>query len=178
MVETEFKDNPTAPDHEAVATAVFAQPEIGTVGLSETAAAAKFAKVDVYKATFRPMKHTLSGRDENALMKIVVDGDSDRVLGVHVLGDSAAEIVQSVAIAVKMGATKADFDRDYGGASDRGRRIGDDVPAELSAQARQARRLNFSLHGSASRRFAATGTLCVPCGKSRNARSDRQPPAA
>ncbi|GIL00790.1 MAG: glutathione-disulfide reductase [Alphaproteobacteria bacterium] len=111
VVETEFKDNPTPVDHELVATAVFSQPEIGTVGLPEHVAALEFETVDVYKASFRPMRHTLSGRDEQMMVKIVVDAASGRVLGVHIIGPDAGELAQAVAIAVKMGATKADFDR-------------------------------------------------------------------
>jgi len=111
LVETEFKDNPMSPDHELVATAVFSQPEIGTIGMSEAEAVAKYASVHVFRALFRPMKHTLSGRDEMMLMKLVVDGRSDRVLGVHIMGDGAAEIAQSLAVAIKMGARKSDFDR-------------------------------------------------------------------
>lgn len=111
LVETEFKGNATAPDHDLIPTAVFSQPEIGAIGLSEAAAAAKFREVDVYKAVFRPMKHTLSGRDERAMMKIVTDRASGKVLGVHLFGTDSAEIVQALAIAIKMGATKADFDR-------------------------------------------------------------------
>jgi glutathione reductase (NADPH) len=97
-------------DHADIATAVFSQPEVGTVGLSEEEARARLSHVDIYKATFRPIKATMSGRDTRMLMKLVVDGLSDRVLGCHIVGDGAAEIVQAVAIAVKMKATKADFD--------------------------------------------------------------------
>jgi len=86
------------------------QPEVGTVGLTETEARAQFSHVDVYMTTFRPIKATMSGRDTRVLMKLVVDGTTDRVLGCHIVGDTAAEIVQAVAIAVKMKATKADFD--------------------------------------------------------------------
>jgi glutathione reductase (NADPH) len=111
LVETEFKANPTSPDHELVPTAVFSQPEIGSVGLSEAEAARRHNRIDVYKALFKPMKHTLTGREERTMMKIVADGANGRVLGVHLFGPDSAEIVQSVAIAVKMGATKADFDR-------------------------------------------------------------------
>jgi glutathione reductase (NADPH) len=89
---------------------VFSQPEVGTVGLTETEARARVSHVDVYKTTFRPIKATMSGRDTRVLMKLVVDGLTDRVLGCHIVGDSAAEIIQAVAIAVKMKATKADFD--------------------------------------------------------------------
>ncbi len=111
FVETAFKDNPTSPDHDEVATAVFSQPEIGTVGLSEDDAARKFEKVDVYKASFRPMRHTLAGRNEKMLVKLVVDGISKRVLGAHILGPDAGEMAQLLGIAVKARLTKADFDR-------------------------------------------------------------------
>jgi glutathione reductase (NADPH) len=97
-------------DHTLIPTAVFSEPEIGTVGLSEIAARASHGAIDVYKARFRPMKYTLAGRDERMLMKLVVDSASQKVLGCHVLGPDAAEIVQMAAIAMRMGATKADFD--------------------------------------------------------------------
>ncbi len=97
-------------DHSNIPTAVFSQPEVGTVGLTEQEALAKFSHVDIYKTAFRPIKSTMSGRDTRVLMKLVVDGVTDRVLGCHVVGDSAAETIQAVAIAIKMKATKADFD--------------------------------------------------------------------
>ena len=97
-------------DHSTIATAVFTTPEIGTVGLSEEEARKRYPVVDIYMASFRPMKATLSGRDEKTIMKIVVDCESDRVLGVHILGEDAGELAQVLGIAVKMGATKADFD--------------------------------------------------------------------
>jgi glutathione reductase (NADPH) len=97
-------------DHSDIPTAVFSQPEVGVVGLTEAQACGEFSQVDIYKTTFRPMKATLSGRDTKVLMKLVVDGSTDRVLGCHIVGDDAAEIIQAVAIAVKMKATKADFD--------------------------------------------------------------------
>lgn len=93
-----------------VASAVFSTPEIGVVGMTEAQARKDFACVDIYSASFRPMKATLSGRAEKTTMKIVVDGDSDRVLGVHILGHDAGEMAQLLGIAVKMRATKADFD--------------------------------------------------------------------
>ena len=96
--------------HQGIPTAVFTTPEIGTVGLSEEEARAIFDVVDIYSTSFRPMKATLSGRAEKTIMKIVVDGQSDKVLGVHVLGHDAGEMAQLLGIAVKMGATKADFD--------------------------------------------------------------------
>jgi glutathione reductase (NADPH) len=97
-------------DHANVPSAVFSQPPVGTVGLSEQTAR-KLGDADVYKAVFRPMKHTLSGRDERAMMKLVVARDGGRVLGVHMVGPDAPEIVQGMAIAVKAGLTKRDFDR-------------------------------------------------------------------
>jgi glutathione reductase (NADPH) len=110
FVRTVFMGEPTAVDHETVATAVFTQPEIGTVGLTE-AEARQGRDVEVYRATFRPMLHTLAGREERMLMKLIVDKADRRVLGVHVVGHAAAEMIQMAGIAVKMGATKEDFDR-------------------------------------------------------------------
>jgi glutathione reductase (NADPH) len=110
FADTVFGKRPVAVDHATIPTAVFSQPEVGTVGLTEAEARAQFRHVDVYKATFRPIKATMSGRDTRMLMKLLVDGATDRVLGCHIVGDTAAEIVQAVAIAVKMKATKADFD--------------------------------------------------------------------
>jgi glutathione reductase (NADPH) len=110
FADTVFGKRPVQVDHATIPTAVFSQPEVGTVGLTETEARARVSHVDVYKTTFRPIKATMSGRDTRVLMKLVVDGLTDRVLGCHIVGDSAAEIIQAVAIAVKMKATKADFD--------------------------------------------------------------------
>ncbi len=110
FADTVFGKRQVKVDHADIPTAVFSQPEVGTVGLTEAQARAAFTHVDIYKTTFRPIKATLSGRDTRVLMKLVVDGTSDRVLGCHIVGDAAAEIVQAVAIAVKMKATKADFD--------------------------------------------------------------------
>jgi len=111
LIETEFRNNPTRPDHEMIPTAVFSQPEIGTVGLTEAQAARSHPDVSVFFTKFRPMKGTLSGNEERMIMKIVVDGTTDRVLGVHILGQDAGEMAQTLAIALKMGATKKDFDR-------------------------------------------------------------------
>jgi glutathione reductase (NADPH) len=97
-------------DYRAIPTAVFSTPEIGTVGLTEEQARAGHAVVDLYKASFRPMKQVLSGGTQATMMKVLVDGLTDKVLGCHILGDDAAEIIQAVAIAIHMGATKADFD--------------------------------------------------------------------
>ena len=110
FADTVFGGKPTRVDHADVPTAVFSQPEVGTVGLTEAQARAQFTHVDIYKTTFRPMKATLSGRDTRILMKLVVDATSDRVLGCHIVGDSAAEMIQVLGIAIKMRATKADFD--------------------------------------------------------------------
>ena len=111
FVRTVFHDDPTPVDHTNVPTAVFSQPEIGTVGLTEARALEVGYAIDVYKSSFRPLKNTLSGRTERALFKLVVDAKTDRVLGCHLFGPEAAEIIQFVAVALKMGATKAQFDR-------------------------------------------------------------------
>ena len=110
FADTVFGKRTVQVDHSNIPTAVFSQPEVGTVGLTETEARAQFSHVDIYKTSFRPIKATMSGRDTRVLMKLVVDGSTDRVLGCHIVGDAAAEITQAVAIAVKMKATKADFD--------------------------------------------------------------------
>jgi glutathione reductase (NADPH) len=110
FADTVFGGKPTAVDHTNVPTAVFSDPEVGTVGLTEAQARERLAQTDIYKAMFRPLKATLSGRNTTVLMKVVVDGLSDRVVGCHVVGEGAAEIAQIAAIAVKMGAKKADFD--------------------------------------------------------------------
>jgi glutathione reductase (NADPH) len=106
-----YGGKPWTTDHMMIPTGVFSTPEIGTVGLSEAGARGLFEAVDIYKTRFRPMKAVLAGRDERMLMKLVVDAASDRVLGCHVLGPDAAEIVQMAAIAMRMGVTKADFDQ-------------------------------------------------------------------
>jgi glutathione reductase (NADPH) len=110
FADTVFGNRPTAVNHELVPTAVFSTPELATVGLAEDTARKRFPRLDVYKAQFRPLKGTLSGREERMLMKLLVDGASGRVVGCHVLGPDAAEIVQMAAIALVMGAKKADFD--------------------------------------------------------------------
>ncbi|MEM9254022.1 MAG: glutathione-disulfide reductase [Pseudomonadota bacterium] len=101
-------------DYDFVPTAVFCQPNIGTVGFTEQEAREAFGSVTVYKSTFRPMKHTLSGRDEQTLMKLIVDTDSDRVIGLHMMGPDAGEITQGMAVAMRAGATKAIFDSTIG----------------------------------------------------------------
>ena len=110
FAETLFNNRPTPVDHSFIPTAVFSQPEIGTVGLSEEKAREMYRSVDIYKAHFRPLRSMVSGRDERMLMKLVVDMESDKVLGCHILGGDAAEIVQMVAVALKLGVTKAQLD--------------------------------------------------------------------
>ncbi len=114
FVETAIKNNPTVIDYTNVPSAVFSQPPIGTVGLTEFEARSEGFDVVIYRSTFRPMAHTMSGRDEKTMMKLVVDGPSDRVLGVHMVGPDAGEIIQGIAIALKAGATKETFDRTIG----------------------------------------------------------------
>lgn len=111
LAETLYNDNPTTVSYDNVPTGVFSIPPLGTVGLTEAQARAKFPKIDIYKANFRSMKHTMSGRDERIVMKLVVDGDSQRVLGCHMMGMDAPEIMQAIGIALNCGATKRDFDR-------------------------------------------------------------------
>ena len=110
FADTVFGGNPTKVDHADVPTAVFSEPEVGVIGLTETQAAERYPRVDVYKTSFRPMKATLSGRDTRSFFKLIVDAASDRVLGCHIVGPDAGEMIQLVGIAVKMKATKADFD--------------------------------------------------------------------
>jgi glutathione reductase (NADPH) len=110
FADSVFGGRPTRVDHTGVPTAVFSEPQVGTVGLTETQARSQYAVVEVYKTDFRPMKSTMSGRANRVLMKLIVDGSTDRVLGCHVVGPDAAEIVQVVAIAVKLQARKSDFD--------------------------------------------------------------------
>ena len=110
FADTVFGNRPTAADHVNVPTAVFSDPEIGVIGLTETQAREDFPKVDIYKTTFRPMKTAFLGGEARMLMKLIVDGASDRVLGCHIVGPDAAEMIQVLGIAIKMGATKADFD--------------------------------------------------------------------
>jgi len=110
FADTVFGGKPTTVNHSMIPTAVFSQPELGTVGLTEAQARSGHKKVDVYKSSFRPMKHTLSGRDERMLMKLVVDGETDRVLGCHIAGPDAGEMAQLLGIAITCGATKAQFD--------------------------------------------------------------------
>jgi glutathione reductase (NADPH) len=115
IAETLYNNNPTKMDHTNVPTAVFSQPPIGTVGLTEEEARREYGDdIDIYAARFRPMKNILAGRDERTLMKLVVDAKSDRVLGCHMLGADAPEIIQGLAVAVKCGASKRMFDQTVG----------------------------------------------------------------
>ncbi|WP_020401422.1 glutathione-disulfide reductase [Kordiimonas gwangyangensis] len=107
---TVFGGTPMAAEHDAIPTAVFSQPPIGTVGLSEADAKEKYGDVTVYTSDFKPMKHTIGGSDERAFAKLIVDKASDRVVGAHMIGADAAEIIQGIGIAVKAGLTKAQFD--------------------------------------------------------------------
>ncbi len=110
FAETCFNNNPTKMDYTFIPKAVFSQPPVGTVGYAEHEARHEFKNIDIYKTNFRAMKNMLSGSEERVLMKLVVDGDSDRVIGCHIVGDGAAEMIQCVAIAVKAGVTKQQFD--------------------------------------------------------------------
>ena len=111
FAQTQYMSRPTTFDHADVPHAVFAQPPVGVVGLTEAEARKKYGVVDIYKTRFRPMKDMLTGDEERVLMKIVVRAEDEKVVGVHIVGPDAPEIIQAVAIAVKMGASKADFDR-------------------------------------------------------------------
>lgn len=114
LAATLFDGRPTSPDHEDVASAVFSQPSIGSVGLTEQEARERYGDVQVYRSEFRGLKHTLTGRSEQTMMKLLVDIASDRVVGVHMVGPDAGEIIQGIAIAVKCKATKAQFDATIG----------------------------------------------------------------
>ncbi len=111
---TLFGNQATRVDHLDVPSAVFSQPSVGTVGVTEAEAKERFHSLEIYKSTFRPLKHTLSGRDERTMMKLIVDAASQRVVGVHIVGADAPEIVQGIGIAVKAGLTKAQFDATVG----------------------------------------------------------------
>lgn len=110
LANTLFGPSPVKPDLTTIPTAVFSQPPIGTVGLTESQALAQTGEIDIYSASFRNMRHTLSGRNERTLVKVIVDTYSQRVLGAHMVGTDSPEIIQGLAIAIRMGATKADFD--------------------------------------------------------------------
>jgi glutathione reductase (NADPH) len=114
IAETLYNNNPIRMDHADVPSAVFSQPPVSVVGLNEEEARKQYGEVDIYQARFKPMKNTLSGRDERTFMKLVVDGKTDRVVGCHMLGVDAPEIVQGLAVAIKCGATKKQFDQTIG----------------------------------------------------------------
>ncbi len=111
FAETVFNDNPTAVDHSLIPTAIFSEPEIGTVGLTEAEAAEKHGDIDVWVTRFRPLTNTLSDKPDRMMIKLIAERDGGRVLGVHLLGPGTSEMVQLVTIPMAMGATKADFDR-------------------------------------------------------------------
>ena len=110
FADTVFGGKSIAADHSDIPTAVFSEPEVGVIGLTEAEARRDFARIDIYKTSFRPMKATLAARNTRSFFKLIVDGDTDRVLGCHIVGPDAGEIIQVVGIAIKMNATKADFD--------------------------------------------------------------------
>lgn len=111
FAETVFNNNPTAVDHGLIPTAVFSEPEIGTIGLSEFEAAARLGDIDVWVTRFRPLTNTLSDKPDKMMLKLITEKDGGKVVGVHLLGPASSEMVQLVAIPMAMGATKADFDR-------------------------------------------------------------------
>jgi glutathione reductase (NADPH) len=114
VAETLFNNNPMMPAYMNVPTVVFSTPNVGTVGMTEAEAREKYKNVDIYKSKFTPLKHTLTGREENIMMKLVIDAASDRVLGCHMVGPDAGEIIQGLAVALNCGATKAQFDATIG----------------------------------------------------------------
>lgn len=114
VAQTLFNDNPTKPNYLNVPTAIFSNPNCGTVGMTEEQGRLKNLAIDIYRSRFKPLKHTLSGRDERTMMKLVVDRNTDRVLGCHMVGADAGEIIQGLAIALNCGATKAQFDATIG----------------------------------------------------------------
>ena len=114
FADTEFGNKPRKADHHDVPSAVFCQPELANVGLTEEEARLRLGEVRVFTAAFRPMKYTLSGRHQRTFMKLIVEAATDKVVGVHMVGDDAAELIQGLAVAIKAGATKAQFDATVG----------------------------------------------------------------
>lgn len=114
FAKTQYNNEPTVVDYDCIPTAVFCQPNIGTCGLPEEQAREKYGDITVYESMFRALKHTIGGRDEKTYMKLIVDTASDRVVGIHMMGEDAGEIIQGMAIAMKAGATKAVFDSTIG----------------------------------------------------------------
>ena len=128
FADTVFGGRDIKVDHTNVPTAVFSQPEIGTVGMTEAQAREATAKIDIYKTSFRPMRHTMSGRDERMLMKLVVDGGSDKVLGCHIVGPDAGEMAQLARHRRQDGRDQGRFRRHHGAAPDGGRGTGHHAP--------------------------------------------------
>ena len=114
VARTLYRDEPSTVDYDYIATAVFSQPPVGTVGLTEEEARAQYGEVSIFKSSFKPLKHTLTGRDEQTFMKMIVDKASDKVVGIHMVGADAGEMMQGFAVALKAGATKAIFDKTIG----------------------------------------------------------------
>ncbi|MBO6784546.1 MAG: glutathione-disulfide reductase [Alphaproteobacteria bacterium] len=114
VAKTLFRDEPSKVDYEYIATAVFSQPPVGTVGLTEAEAREQYGDVTIFKSSFKPLKHTLTGRDEQTFMKMIVDKATDKVVGIHMVGADAGEMMQGFAVALKAGATKAVFDQTIG----------------------------------------------------------------
>jgi len=114
LVNHWYGDGTKTMEYDLVPTAVFTQPNIGTIGLTEEQALKKHGKITIYRSDFKPMKHTLSGSDERSFMKLIVDAVTDRVIGLHIVGEGAGEMLQGFAVAIKAGATKADFDATIG----------------------------------------------------------------
>ena len=110
FADSEFGGNPRPVNHRFIPSAVFSHPPVATVGFTEKDAEAHYGKLDVYRSVFTPMKHTLSGRQEKTMMKLLVQASSDKVVGLHVVGMDAPEIVQGFAVAIKCGLTKQQFD--------------------------------------------------------------------
>lgn len=114
FANTFYNNKPIQVDYDTIPTTVFCQPNIGTCGLSEQQAKEKYGDISVFESNFRAMKHTIGGRQERTYMKLIVDRNSDRVVGIHMVGDDAGEIMQGMAVAMKAGATKAIFDSTIG----------------------------------------------------------------
>jgi len=114
LVNHWFGDGKKRMDYELIPTAVFTQPNVGTIGLTEHQALQKHGDISIYRSEFKPMKHTLSGSDERSFMKLIVDLSTDKVVGLHIVGEGAGEMLQGFAVAMKAGATKADFDGTIG----------------------------------------------------------------
>ena len=114
VANTLFNNKPTKPNYQNVATAIFSTPSCATVGLTEQEARERNYAVDIFRTSFKPLKHTMTGRDERTMMKLVVDQTTDKVLGCHMVGPNAEEIIQGLAVALNCGATKAQFDATVG----------------------------------------------------------------